>query len=100
MKKFFVTTLGCLCAASLALHAQDSKPKQTLTADQKAVKEEMLAKYDLNKDGKLERTEMAKMSKEDKAKWTKAFPHHKRKPSANAMTGATGTNAVNNATAK
>jgi hypothetical protein len=98
MNKMLATTLGFVCAAALVVQAQDPKTKPTLTAEQKAVKEEMLAKYDLNKDGKLERTEMAKMSKEDKAKWAKAFPHHKRKPSATPTSGATGTNTVGTTT--
>ena len=81
MKKFLATTLGLLCAMALTVQAQDAK-KHTLTDEQKAVMKEMLAKYDANKDGKLEKDERAKMSKEDKEKWGKAFPHHKKKTDA------------------
>jgi hypothetical protein len=46
--------------------------KKELTPEQKALKKEMLAKYDTNKDGKLDKTEIAAMSQEDKDKWIKA----------------------------
>jgi hypothetical protein len=39
----------------------------------------MLAKYDANKDGKLDKKEKAKMSQEDKDAWAKAFPAKKKK---------------------
>jgi len=41
--------------------------------------EEMLAKYDANKDGKLDKEERSKMSADDKAKMEKAGLTHKKK---------------------
>jgi hypothetical protein len=46
------------------------RPK--LTAEQKQLRKDMLAKYDANKDGKLDKEERAKFSDEDKQKMKKA----------------------------
>ena len=46
--------------------------KRVLTPEQKTLLKEMLEKYDANKDGKLEKKERAKMTKEDKEKCKKA----------------------------
>jgi hypothetical protein len=76
MKKL-LTILALVCASTLAVNAQegDAKPKRPeLTAEQKALRKEMIEKYDANKDGKLDKEERAKMSAEDKAKWEAAFP--------------------------
>lgn len=72
MKKFLLLALGLFCAATVAVHAEDAKKKPTLTAEQKSLRKEMLAKYDTNKDGKLDKEEKAKMSQEDKDKLEKA----------------------------
>jgi hypothetical protein len=71
MKKLLV--LALICVATLSVQAQ-----KATTDEQKAVKKEMLEKYDANKDGKLDKEEKSKMTPEDKAKWDKAFPHHKK----------------------
>ena len=55
-----------------------------MMAEQKKVQTEMLAKYDTSKDGKLDKTEKAAMSEEDKAAWAKAFPAKKKKGSEDA----------------
>ena len=74
MKKILVAVLGMLCATALVVNAQDAtKPaKKPLTAEQEALQKEMLAKYDTDKNGKLDKTERAAISKEDKEKMTKA----------------------------
>ncbi|WP_150107239.1 hypothetical protein [Pedosphaera parvula] len=72
MKKFVLLALGLFCAASVAVHAEDAKPKHHMTDEQKALMKEMVAKYDTNKDGKLDKEERAKMSQEDKDKLDKA----------------------------
>ena len=74
MKKLFVAALGIFCATVLVVRAQDdAKPhKKSLTPEQQTVMKEMLAKYDTNKDGKLDKSERAAMSKEDKEKMAKA----------------------------
>ena len=76
MKKLLV--LAMICVATITAQAQ----KTELTDDQKAVKKEMLEKYDANKDGKLDKDERAKMSADDKAKWDKAFPKKKKADTA------------------
>lgn len=73
MKKLAVLVM--ICVAAVAAQAQ----KGELTDEQKAVKKEMLEKYDTNKDGKLQKDEIAKMTPDDKAKWDKAFPKKKKK---------------------
>lgn len=73
MKRFLATLLTIACALAFTANAQAAKKHSTLTADQKALRKEMLEKYDLNKDGKLDRAEHAKMSKEDKSRWAAAF---------------------------
>lgn len=72
MKK--ILTALCLIAA-LALAAQTAQAKAkkpALTDEQKAVRKEIIDKYDTNKDGKLDAEEKAKISAEDKEKMTKA----------------------------
>ena len=90
MKKILVAVLGMLCATALVVNAQDAttKPaKKKLTAEQEALQKEMLAKYDTDKNGKLDKTERAAISKEDKDKMTKAGLL-KAPKTANAAAGA------------
>jgi hypothetical protein len=88
MKKIVVAVLGMLCATALVVNAQDAtKPaKKKLTADQQALQKEMLAKYDTDKNGKLDKTERAAISKEDKEKMRKAglLKSHKKDTSESA----------------
>ena len=72
MKKVLVALMGMLCASALVVNAQDAKPEKKLTPEQQALQKEMLAKYDLNHDGKLDKSERSKISKEDKEKMIKA----------------------------
>ena len=77
MKKLLLAAVVLLCAAAITVQAQGShgkKTKKELTAKQKKVQTDMLAKYETSKDGKLDKTEKAAMSEEDKAAWAKAFP--------------------------
>jgi hypothetical protein len=97
MKKILVAVLGMLCATAIVVNAQDAttKPaKKKLTADQEALQKEMLAKYDTDKNGKLDKTERAAISKEDKEKMTKAGLG--RAPKAATGAGAASTNAPAN----
>ena len=78
-----------LCATAVMVQAQDAsaptkKAKKELTPEQKQVMSDMLAKYDTNKDGKLDKTERAAMSQEDKDKMTKAGLGMKKKAAAEA----------------
>ncbi|MCX8092331.1 MAG: hypothetical protein N3I86_15585 [Verrucomicrobiae bacterium] len=68
MKKLLVA-LSLIGALALAAQAgEGGKEHKKLTDEQKALRKEMLAKYDANKDGKLDKEERAKMSAEDKEK--------------------------------
>jgi len=76
MKKLLLA-LCAITALTMAVSADDATTpaapkKPELTADQKALMKDMLAKYDTNKDGKLSKDERAAMSAEDKAKMEKA----------------------------
>ena len=74
MKKILITLIGLLCATTLVVNAQDANPTkhQQLAAERKALKKEMLEKYDTNKNGKLDKAEKAKISKEDRERMEKA----------------------------
>lgn len=83
MKKLLVLALVCVAGVTVTVQAKG------LTEEQKTLKKEMLEKYDANKDGKLDKSERAKMSSEDKAKWEKAFPHHKKKSTEDSSASST-----------
>lgn len=95
MKKILVAVMGLLCATALVANAQDtSKPKKSkLTAEQKTLQKEMLAKYDTNKDGKLDKNEKAAISTEDKDKMTKAGLLKESKKKGAKQTTGSSTNA-------
>ena len=84
MKKLLVTVIGLLCATAIMVQAQDAKPKKELTPEQQTVMKEMLAKYDANKDGKLDKNEKAAMTQADKEKMIKAGLMKAKKPAAPA----------------
>lgn len=74
MKKTLVA-LCFACALALVANAQDKsegkKPegkKPAPTAEQKEARKALLEKYDTNKDGKLDKEERAKISKEEMEK--------------------------------
>ena len=100
MKKLIITTLGMLCATAIMVHAQDAAApakhaKKELTPEQKQVMDAMLAKYDTDKNGKLDKTERAAMSQEDKDKMTAAGLGGKKKaapPAADMSTNAPAAN--------
>ncbi len=78
MKKLLVTSLcamvaGMLCAADQNVPA-DQGQKAKPTPEQKQERKALIEKYDANKDGKLDKDEMAKMSQEDKDKWQQLKP--------------------------
>jgi hypothetical protein len=96
MNKILVAIMGMLCATALVANAQNtSKPKKSkLTAEQQAVQKDMLAKYDTNKDGKLDKTEQAAITKEDKDKLAKAgLAKTAKKSAATKQTTGSSTNA-------
>lgn len=91
MKKLLVAVMGILCATALIANAQDAttKPeKKKLTAEQKALNKEMLDKYDTDKNGKLDKSERAKMSSEDKEKMINAGLMHAPKKASSTSTNA------------
>lgn len=76
---------------TLVVNAQDApaKTKKTkLTAEQQSLQKDMLAKYDTNKNGKIDKTERAAMSKEDQDKFTKAGVLKAPKKAAATNTGS------------
>jgi len=83
MKKLLV--LALLCVATISAQAQ-----KATNDEQKAVLKEFLAKYDANKDGKLDKDEKAKFTAEDKAKWQKAFPKKSKKAATDTAGATTG----------
>jgi hypothetical protein len=95
MKKLLVAVLGMLCATALVVNAQDATTtkasKKKLTAEQEVLQKDMLAKYDLDKNGKLSKSEITKMSKEDKDKMMKAGLLKAPKAAANTTTATPAT---------
>jgi len=77
MKKMLLVTAAILCAVSLTANASEGKHK--LTPEQKALRKEIIAKYDTDKNGKLDKQERAKISKEDKERMQKAGLGGKKK---------------------
>ena len=72
-----VVTLGALTVgnaviAQPAAEKPAKKERPVLTDEQKKIRADLLAKYDTNKDGKLDKDELAKVSAEDKAKLKEA----------------------------
>ena len=78
MKKLLIA-LCFTCALALAVQAGEGKKERKLTDEQKTLQKDMLAKYDTNKDGKLDKEERAKISTEDKEKMDKAGLTPKKK---------------------
>jgi len=78
MKKLLAVIAVLGCALSLTANAGPAKHK--LTPEQKALRKEMLEKYDTNKNGKLDKQERARISKEDQERLEKAGlgPKHRR----------------------
>ncbi|MDB6052849.1 MAG: hypothetical protein JWN25_372 [Verrucomicrobiales bacterium] len=74
MKKLLCITLG-LCFLGIAdIHAAKSAKKTdakkgVLTEEQKTTVKDLVAKYDTNKDGKMDKDEIKKMTSEDAAKY-------------------------------
>ena len=91
MKKLFVAALGLLCATAIVVQAQDAKPKKELTPEQQTVMKEMLAKYDTNKDGKLDKEERAAISPADKEAMAKVGLGKPKKKATDASTNAPAT---------
>ena len=86
MKKLIIAAVALCCATTaIVVQAQDApakKAKKELTAEQKTLTADMLAKYDTDKNGKLDKTEKAAMSQEDKDKMIKAGLGMKKKAPA------------------
>ena len=77
MKKILRVIAAILCAMSLTANASEGKHK--LTPEQRALRKEIIAKYDTDKNGKLDKQERAKISKEDKERMQKAGLGGKKK---------------------
>jgi hypothetical protein len=76
MKKLSVVlALGLLCSTALLVKADDA----SAPTDKKAARKALVEKYDTDKNGKLSKDEISKMTPEDKAAWDKLAPMHKKK---------------------
>jgi hypothetical protein len=95
MKKLLVVLFAAFCASTVMVQAQDTNSapssaapstggKKHLTAAQQQLMDEMLAKYDTNKDGKIDKTERAAMTPEDKQKMIDAGLMKAKKPKTDA----------------
>jgi hypothetical protein len=94
MKKILAIVMAMLCATALVANGASKPKKAKLTAEQQAVQKDLLAKYDTNKDGKLDKNERAAMSKEDKDKMTKVgLSKTAKKSAATKPTTGSSTNA-------
>jgi len=69
MKKLLVAFMTVACALAITAKAADDTDKPKLTKEQKSERKALIEKYDANKDGKIDKEERAKMTKEDKEKW-------------------------------
>ncbi|MEY4916395.1 MAG: hypothetical protein RL616_308 [Verrucomicrobiota bacterium] len=83
MKKVLLIA-ALFCATAIVVQAEDAaapakKVKKELTTEQKTLMDDMKAKYDTNKDGKLSKEERAAMSQEDKDKLAAAGLGPKKK---------------------
>ena len=67
--------MSVLCTFSLVANGYEGKHK--LTPEPKALRKEIIEKYDTDKNGKLDRKERASISKQDKKRLRKAGFHHK-----------------------
>ncbi|MGC8744887.1 MAG: hypothetical protein ACP5T0_13505 [Verrucomicrobiia bacterium] len=78
MKKLLITSICVLAAGLLSAADQTAggaaNQKSQLTPEQKQERKALIEKYDLNKDGKLDKDELAKMSQDDKDKWQSLKP--------------------------
>ncbi len=79
MKKLLAMALSLSLLGTFApalVRAADAdnggKKHARLTEEQRKLRKEMVEKYDTNKDGKLDKTERARISKEDQQKMEKA----------------------------
>jgi hypothetical protein len=86
MLRALLLAVGLISGLALAANAQDEKkpapPKRPpLTEEQKALRKEIVGKYDKDKDGKLSPDERKSISEEDRAKMQKAgLGGQRRKP--------------------
>lgn len=72
MKRLLTITVGLFIAAALTVNAAEEKKKEEKSAEQKQLLKDMKRKYDANSDKKLDESELAKVSAEDKEKMEKA----------------------------
>lgn len=59
--------------------AAPEKKNSSLTAEQKALRKELMGKYDTNKNGYLDKEEKSKMTPEDQKKWNSVASENKSK---------------------
>jgi hypothetical protein len=66
MKKSLILGLLVGCATALSASAAEDQGEKTLTPEQQETRNAIIQKYDANKDGILDKTELKKISRSDK----------------------------------
>lgn len=80
MKKTLILAGIALLGLAVTVRADDGVKKSEShkpsapTAEQKALRKQLIEKYDTNKNGRLDKDERAKMTAEDQEKWNKLTP--------------------------
>lgn len=72
MKKSLLSIAVLFCAAAITASAADAPAKKQMTPEQKALRTEMVKKYDTDSDKKLSKDEISKISEADQAKLKEA----------------------------
>ena len=84
MKKALVVASIVLLGLAVTTRADEetAKKKSTPSAEQKALRKQLVEKYDTNKNNRLDKEEKSKMTPEDLEKWNKSASA-KTKPAEN-----------------
>lgn len=80
MKKLLIITcLTCVLAIAAQAAEGEKEKKPSASAEKKALRKELVEKYDTNKNGRLDKEEKSKMTPEDAEKWKSLAPAPKKK---------------------
>lgn len=72
MKKSLLLIAVLFCTVAITASAAEKPAKKEMTAEQKALRAEMVKKYDTDSDKKLSKDEISKISEADQAKLKEA----------------------------
>ena len=85
MKKALLLTAGLFCAIAITASAADAPAKKQMTPEQKALRKEMVEKYDTDKDKKLSKEEVSKITPDDQKKLKEAGINLRGSPAKKAQ---------------